>query len=186
MEPNTKIHFVHQQSYHHVQMSGPPARKTSTVKIVPIQPAENGAVKDPHTFQVPKLKETPKTETKLQSREIKVPVTVTHKPKEAPIQVHIDTAKKEAKEPPKPEPVAQDLKKTLQDVKRQKQEVKEPPMVKEVKKPAERDVPVLRETKKIEPKKDGKVIPITKKEENVPIQLRQEPDIDKVSLFIIS
>lgn len=145
-------------------MSAPTGRKTSTVKIVPIQPSENGAVKDPHTFQIPKLKEVPKTEAKLQSREIKVPITITHKPKETPIQVHIDTAKRPSQGEVKVEqPVLRKV-----SVEQKKPPVQEPVAVREVKKQEGREAPVLRETKK--------------KPEVVPMK-QEEPELDKVSFF---
>lgn len=139
-------------------MSGP-ARKTSSVKIVPIQPAENGTAKDPHTFQVPKLRETPKTETKLQSREIKVPITLTSRQKEAPIASSVDkevpVLREVKREPPRGEGHRVRLDKEVQEV----------PVVREVKrevKEAPRDV--RREIKE------------------VPVVMADciEPDIDKV------
>lgn len=83
----------------------PTSRKSSTVKIVPIQPAENGAgsvAKDPHIFERPKLREVPKAPpkepTKLQSREIKVPIASPaprRDSKDLPQKVHIESKKKE-------------------------------------------------------------------------------------------
>lgn len=82
----------------------PTSRKSSTVKIVPMQPSENGAgsnVKDPHIFERPKLREVPKTppneQTKLQSREVKVPVALPPRrdSKDLPQKVHIESKKRE-------------------------------------------------------------------------------------------
>lgn len=160
-------------------MSGP-ARKTSSVKIVPIQPAENGAVRDPHSFQVPKLRETPKTETKLQSREIKVPITVVSKQKEPPIQTHIERKRdSDAREIPiqRPEVNTQPRKREQEvPVKREapKPEVKEAPGVKK-REPEARQVPVVRETAKPEVK--VKEAPVVKKSEP---EVKEMPAVKEV------
>lgn len=171
---------------------GPTARKTSTVKIVPVQPAENGAYKDPHTFQVPKLRETPKTETKLQSREIKVPITLTSRQKEPPpVTTHLDNKKDEKpevkqvpiqretnkREPPKKEEVKQ-----IPVQKEPPKNAKEMPINKE-KREEVKEIPVKREMTTEPPKKEPpkKEVKITNKEEVK--KFSPEPEIDKVSAF---